>query len=238
QNAEAREAFSRQIDQDPSLSVEVKKAYKVLVNPEGGRHNGDSVHELIDEQTLRWFYGEDFADKDDGIQVLNGPEKLYKTALVGEANVRECLRHRLCVHVRKGRQRMTAYERGKPMVFEMGGKRYLFKDIKVSTARAGKVTPTGLFTVGEIADETRTSGLYKDAALYYAMNVVGDVFIHATSTNNYSKLGSPASAGCIRTTLEYAGILNEKMRSLNSRRLRNEPFFINGADIRVVITKD
>ncbi len=93
-------------------------------------------------------------------------------------------------------------------------------DTPVSTARRGKWTPVGTFSIGEIAGRWRTSNRYDNAALYYAMQLDGHIFIHATAEKYYKNLGSPASAGCVRTTLAVAEKLNSKMRSVKKSQIR------------------
>lgn len=65
----------------------------------------------------------------------------------------------------------------------------------VSTARAGKVTPTGSWTAKQLK-RFHWSTRYGYAPMPYSIFYSGNFAVHGT--NSLSKLGSPASAGCIR----------------------------------------
>lgn len=232
---EARQAFVKKVKADGALSDDMKKAYISLVSPDNGFNEGDEVLELIDTETLKWFYGasasEDVGELNPvGQELLGGPEKLFDSAYMGEPNLKRCLRFKLCVHVSLSQQRMTAYSKGKILTYNLVGdpKTHNFAHIKISSARADKFTPTGLFSIGEIADRDRVSRLYQGAPLYWAMQLDGDIFIHGTAHSNYNLLGQPASAGCVRTTEAHAKILNHFMRQVQNKE----------RDIRVVVTPD
>ncbi len=66
---------------------------------------------------------------------------------------------------------------------------------RVSTARAGKVTPTGQWTAKWLSKNHRSSR-YKGAPMPYAVFYSGNYAVHGT--NHVSRLGRPASAGCVR----------------------------------------
>jgi hypothetical protein len=136
-----------------------------------------------------------------------------------------CLRYDLCVIVSKSEQTLYAYYQGRAIEGVHGA--------PVSTARAGKKTPTGTFSIGELAGPNRVSGLYKGAALYYAMQLHGNIFIHATSKDKYKDLGTPASAGCVRTTFEVAKTLNLLMREIGGRKSNGH--IEDSSRIRVVV---
>ncbi len=134
-------------------------------------------------------------------------------------DVGNCKQYKLCIHISKRTQRMVvwmnygdgAFAIGSGTSFEEGGLEGE-RGARISTARGGKgPTPVGTFKVEEIAHSNRTSSLYTGAALYYAMQIQGNIFVHATSSRNYRHLGSRASAGCIRTTLDVAELLNSLM---------------------------
>jgi lipoprotein-anchoring transpeptidase ErfK/SrfK len=74
----------------------------------------------------------------------------------------------------------------------------------VSTARRGKVTPTGRWTAKWLARHHRSSR-YNNAPMPYSIFYNGNFAIHGT--NQISKLGRPASAGCIRLHPQNAAIL-------------------------------
>lgn len=65
----------------------------------------------------------------------------------------------------------------------------------VSTARRGKVTPTGTWTAKWLSRHHRSSR-YNNAPMPYSIFYSGNFAIHGT--NQISRLGRPASAGCIR----------------------------------------
>ena len=65
----------------------------------------------------------------------------------------------------------------------------------VSTARAGKFTPTGLYHVQSMK-RMHYSTLYNNAPMPWSMFFAGNFAIHGT--NQISRLGTPASAGCVR----------------------------------------
>lgn len=81
-------------------------------------------------------------------------------------------------------QSMTVYQNGIP--------RYTWQ---VSTARRGKVTPVGTWTA-KWASKNHRSSRYNNAPMPYSIFYTGNYAIHGT--NQIKRLGSPASAGCIR----------------------------------------
>src|SRR5690606_40734133 len=81
-------------------------------------------------------------------------------------------------------QTMTVHHRGE-----------LIGRWKVSTARPGKVTPTGSWQAKWLSKNHRSSR-YDNAPMPYAVFYNGHFAVHGT--NQVSKLGKPASAGCIR----------------------------------------
>lgn len=86
--------------------------------------------------------------------------------------------------VEKSTQIMTVYHHG-----EIIGR------WPVSTAREGKVTPSGTWTAQSMKRYHRSS-LYNNAPMPYSIFYSGNFAIHGT--NQIKKLGRPASAGCIR----------------------------------------
>lgn len=86
-------------------------------------------------------------------------------------------------------------------VIEDGKAKYTWK---VSTARAGKVTPTGQWTAKQFK-RFHWSSRYGRAAMPFSIFYSGNFAIHGT--NSTSKLGSPASAGCIRLSKSNASKL-------------------------------
>ena len=75
---------------------------------------------------------------------------------------------------------------------------------KVSTARAGKVTPAGSWTAKQLK-RYHWSSRYGRAAMPYSIFYSGNFAVHGT--NSVSKLGAPASAGCIRLSRGHAATL-------------------------------
>ena len=75
---------------------------------------------------------------------------------------------------------------------------------KVSTARAGKVTPTGTWSAKWLSRNHRSSR-YNNAPMPYSIFYNGNYAVHGT--NQISRLGRPASAGCIRLHPDNAAVL-------------------------------
>ncbi len=74
----------------------------------------------------------------------------------------------------------------------------------VSTARAGKITPTGQWTAQWLSRNHRSSR-YNNAPMPYAIFYSGHYAIHGT--DQISRLGRPASAGCVRLHPDNASVL-------------------------------
>lgn len=89
-------------------------------------------------------------------------------------------------------------------------KLYLFKNghkvhsWKVSTARAGKVTPSGTWNAKWLSKHHKSS-IYNNAPMPYSIFYDGNFAIHGT--NQIHKLGTPASSGCVRLHPENAAVL-------------------------------
>lgn len=75
---------------------------------------------------------------------------------------------------------------------------------KVSTARRGKVTPTGTWTAKWLSRNHRSSR-YNNAPMPWSIFYNGNFAIHGT--NQIKRLGQPASAGCIRLHPDNAAVL-------------------------------
>lgn len=75
---------------------------------------------------------------------------------------------------------------------------------RVSTARQGKVTPSGTWTAKWLSKNHRSSR-YNNAPMPYAIFYNGHYAVHGT--NQVSRLGRPASAGCIRLDTQNAALL-------------------------------
>lgn len=77
---------------------------------------------------------------------------------------------------------------------------------RVSTARPGKVTPAGTWTAKWLSKNHRSSR-YNNAPMPYSIFYSGNYAVHGT--NQVSRLGRPASAGCVRLDTRNARILYE-----------------------------
>ena len=74
---------------------------------------------------------------------------------------------------------------------------------KVSTARAGKRTPTGSWTAKWLSKNHKSSR-YNNAPMPYSVFYSGNYAVHGT--NQVGRLGRTASAGCIRLHPSNAAI--------------------------------
>ncbi|MCC5969669.1 MAG: L,D-transpeptidase [Pararhodobacter sp.] len=74
----------------------------------------------------------------------------------------------------------------------------------VSTARAGRITPTGNWTAQWLSRNHRSSR-YNNAPMPYSIFYSGHYAIHGT--DQISRLGRPASAGCVRLHPDNARVL-------------------------------
>jgi lipoprotein-anchoring transpeptidase ErfK/SrfK len=108
--------------------------------------------------------------------------------------------------VDKSSQTMTVYHHGK-----------VIGHWPVSTARAGKVTPSGTWTAKSMKRYHRSSR-YNNAPMPYSIFYSGHFAIHGT--NQVKKLGRPASAGCIRLHPNNAAKLFSLVQSEGLRNMR------------------
>lgn len=74
----------------------------------------------------------------------------------------------------------------------------------VSTARSGKITPTGVYQP-EFLSRNHRSSRYNNAPMPFAIFYDGHYAIHGT--DQVKRLGRPASAGCVRLHPDNAKIL-------------------------------
>ena len=95
-------------------------------------------------------------------------------------------------------------------IFENGSRKYLWK---VSTARAGKVTPSGTWKAQWLSKHHKSS-IYNSAPMPFSIFYNGNFAIHGT--NQINLLGSPASSGCVRLHPENAGILFAMVEQLGT----------------------
>ncbi|MCW1933101.1 L,D-transpeptidase [Pararhodobacter zhoushanensis] len=87
----------------------------------------------------------------------------------------------------------------------------------VSTARSGKYTPRGEWTPQWLSRWHRSS-LYNNAPMPYAIFYSGDYAIHATDA--VSRLGRPASAGCVRLHPDNASLLFAMVQEQGMENMR------------------
>lgn len=87
----------------------------------------------------------------------------------------------------------------------------------VSTARSGKWTPRGTWTAKWLSRHHKSS-LYNNAPMPYSIFFSGNYAIHGT--NQISRLGSPASAGCVRLHPEHAAVLFELTRAVGLKNMK------------------
>lgn len=103
-------------------------------------------------------------------------------------------------------QTMTVYQDG-----------YAKYQWPVSTARKGKWTPRGVWTAKWTSKNHRSSR-YNNAPMPFAIFYSGHYAIHGT--NQISRLGRPASAGCIRLHPEHAAVLFSMAHTVGLRNMR------------------
>lgn len=109
-------------------------------------------------------------------------------------------------HVDLSQQKMRVYKNGKL--------KYVWP---VSTARRGKVTPTGSWRAKWLSKNHRSSR-YNNAPMPYSIFYSGHFAIHGT--NQISRLGRPASAGCIRLHPENARVLYNMTARVGLKNMR------------------
>lgn len=114
---------------------------------------------------------------------------------------------RILVQVSISRQRMEVFHEGRKI-----------HDWPVSTARAGKITPTGRWEGAQWLSRDHRSSLYNNAPMPFAVFYNGNYAIHGTDQT--SKLGRPASAGCVRLHTANAKILFNMVRAEGKDALR------------------
>lgn len=88
---------------------------------------------------------------------------------------------------------------------------------KVSTARRGKVTPTGSWSAKWLSRNHRSSR-YNNAPMPYSIFYSGNYAVHGT--NQISRLGRPASAGCVRLHPSNAATLYSMTQRVGLRNTR------------------
>ncbi|MCL4065026.1 L,D-transpeptidase [Pseudomonas sp. GX19020] len=89
----------------------------------------------------------------------------------------------------------------------------------VSTARKGKVTPKGSFKPQWLSKNHKSS-LYNNAPMPYSIFYSGNYAIHGTDQE--SKLGRPASAGCVRLSRANAKVLFAMVQQEGKSKMKVE----------------
>jgi lipoprotein-anchoring transpeptidase ErfK/SrfK len=90
----------------------------------------------------------------------------------------------------------------------------------VSTAKPGKITPTGVFVGAEALSKHHRSRLYNNAPMPFAIFYDGDYAIHGT--DQIKRLGQPASHGCVRLDPKNAEILFGMVKAEGMQNMRVE----------------
>lgn len=126
--------------------------------------------------------------------------------MLGSAPTLSAHPDRIVVRVSVSAQVMHVYRDGE-----------LLHEWPVSTARAGRITPRGDFTVQWLSRNHRSSR-YDNAPMPYAIFYSGHYAIHGT--DQIARLGRPASAGCVRLHPDNARLLFEMVRSTGPERTR------------------
>ncbi|MCC6008132.1 MAG: L,D-transpeptidase [Rhodobacteraceae bacterium] len=112
----------------------------------------------------------------------------------------------IVARVSLGAQTMQVFENGQ-----------LLHEWPVSTARPGKVTPRGVYTAQWLSANHRSS-LYDNAPMPWSIFFHGHYAIHGT--DQISRLGRPASAGCVRLHPENARLLFGMARAAGLENMR------------------
>ena len=87
----------------------------------------------------------------------------------------------------------------------------------VSTARSGKYTPRGTWSAKWLSRHHKSS-LYNNAPMPFSIFFNGNYAIHGT--NQISRLGRPASAGCVRLHPEHAAVLFSLTQQVGKQNMR------------------
>ncbi|MCC6000850.1 MAG: L,D-transpeptidase [Pararhodobacter sp.] len=93
----------------------------------------------------------------------------------------------------------------------------LLHEWPVSTARQGKITPTGEWRAQWLSRNHRSSR-YNNAPMPYSIFYSGHYAIHGT--DQISRLGRPASAGCVRLHPDNARVLFSMVQAEGTDNMR------------------
>ena len=137
--------------------------------------------------------------------------ELFAALILGAAltTPAAALAERVVARVSISSQTMKVYHEG----------RHLFT-WTVSTAKPGKVTPTGVYIGAEALSKHHRSRLYNNAPMPFAIFYDGDYAIHGT--DQIKRLGAPASNGCVRLHPENAAILFQMVKAEGKDNMRVE----------------
>ena len=137
--------------------------------------------------------------------------ELFAALILGAAltTPAAALAERVVARVSISSQTMKVYHEG----------RHLFT-WTVSTAKPGKVTPTGVYIGAEALSKHHRSRLYNTAPMPFAIFYDGDYAIHGT--DQIKRLGAPASNGCVRLHPENAAILFQMVKAEGKDNMRVE----------------
>lgn len=124
---------------------------------------------------------------------VSGPDTDRPPAIKKFKKKTDDFSHRLLAIVDKSEQKVEIYRNGEKL--------YVWA---VSTARNGKITPTGIWKARWLSRNHKSS-LYNGAPMPFAIFYHGNFAIHGTDA--IDRLGSPASAGCVRLHPQNAEIL-------------------------------
>jgi len=128
------------------------------------------------------------------ISGINSPKIIQPKSIVdGVIKQIDDLKETIIAVVDKSDQKLHLYENGL--------KKYSWE---VSTARKGKVTPTGTWNAQWLSKYHKSS-IYNNAPMPYAIFYDGNFAIHGT--DQIGRLGTPASSGCVRLHPENAAVL-------------------------------
>ena len=116
------------------------------------------------------------------------------------------LAERVVAHVSVTSQLMKVYHEG----------RLLFT-WPVSTAKPGKITPSGTYAP-EFLSKNHRSSRYNNAPMPFAIFYDGHYAIHGT--DQIKRLGNPASNGCVRLHPDNAKILFNMVRAEGMENMR------------------
>lgn len=116
------------------------------------------------------------------------------------------LAERVVAHVSVTSQLMKVYHEGR-----------LLYTWPVSTAKAGKITPSGTYEP-EFLSKNHRSSRYNNAPMPFAIFYDGNYAIHGT--DQIKRLGKPASNGCVRLHPDNAKILFNMVRAEGMENMR------------------